>query len=263
MLPRDRRFRQNLAMGEPHEWTVVTWNVHGSSGPPTRRLADVLEQLAPDVVAIQEVRWHQAFLLARRLRMRRRWALKHFPYTPLLFWLAEGAAVITPHQITRPGARIVSHGSTVWTYRRRIAQWATIVRGHPADRDELAVFNVHLSPGDLADERRAEAGTVTELATRHGDGVPLVVAGDFNDADDPTVIAALPGVELERPPFTNPSEAPNQRLDHVLVPVDAVHLETMVPDGGEDWVRLSDHLPVTVRFRLATSSFSSRRPRPL
>jgi endonuclease/exonuclease/phosphatase family metal-dependent hydrolase len=238
-------------MSVARAWTVLTWNVHGSSRPATRRLAEVIAAQRPDVVALQEVRWHQAALLSRHLHMRRTWVLKHFPYTPLVPWAAEGMAILTPHQLLRPGARIISRGATVLTYRRRLAQWATIVRGHPSNRDEVLLFNAHLSPGDLADQRRSEAANLDAVARRVGGPLPLVIAGDLNDANDPRVVAALPAVEAEPPPFTNPADRPYQLLDHVLVPPEASNVTTSVPTGGQEWARLSDHLPVTVRFTLA------------
>ena len=246
--PRRARFGQTGVVVASGEWTVVTWNVHGSAGPDVRALAAVLANQAPDVIALQEIRWHQALLVSRRLHMRRTWALKHFPLTPLLPWLAEGMAILSPHQLADPRARIISRGASAWTFRRRIAQWATIVRGRPADHDELVVCNAHLSPGDLAAERRDEARRLAELCVRAAGSLPLVVAGDLNDAGDPAIIAALPAIEADVPPPTNPAGSPHQTIDHVLVPPDAVEVSTSVPAGGRRWARFSDHLPVTVRF---------------
>jgi endonuclease/exonuclease/phosphatase family metal-dependent hydrolase len=237
-------------MSADRAWTAVTWNVHGSSRPSVRDLARHIAEQRPDVVALQEVRWHQAALLSWHLRMRRRWALKHFPYSPLVPWTAEGMAILTPHRLRRPGVRIISRGATVLTYRRRLAQWATIVRGHPSHGDRLMLFNTHLSPEDLADERRAEASTLAAWAARVRGPLPLVIAGDLNDADDPSIIDSLPAVEAEAPAFTNPADEPSQTLDHVLVPPGSRVQHTDVPAGGPQWARLSDHLPVTVRFTL-------------
>ena len=85
---------------------------------------------------------------------------------------------------------------------------------------------------------------------RDGDDPPAIVAGDFNDADDPTIIDALPGVEHVVPSNSNPSGQPTQLLDHVLLPADAIDVSVGVPAGGTDWAAISDHLPVTVRFTL-------------
>ena len=42
---------------------------------------------------------------------------------------------------------------------------------------------------------------------------------------------------------------PNQRIDYVLVPHDAIVTATHTPAGGDAWRDLSDHLPVLVEFR--------------
>ncbi|MCY7298431.1 MAG: hypothetical protein LH616_04385, partial [Ilumatobacteraceae bacterium] len=46
----------------------------------------------------------------------------------------------------------------------------------------------------------------------------------------------------------NPSIAPSQRIDFVLLPTAATTLRSHTPEGGELWARLSDHLPVLVEF---------------
>ena len=48
---------------------------------------------------------------------------------------------------------------------------------------------------------------------------------------------------------TNPSEAPDQRLDYVLVPTGSEVLLVDTPEGGDAWRAISDHLPVRVEFR--------------
>ncbi len=239
--------RQDEPDGGTGDWTVMTWNVHGVERPDVSALADVIRTASPDVVVIQEVRRRQAAGLADRLGFVHRWDRKHFPATPLLPCLAEGLAVLSPHELVDTGAARISTESSTWSYRRRIAQWAT-VRRDPGEA--IWVCNLHLSPETFADERRAEARRAAELATEHAGGLPVVVAGDLNDADDPTVIALLPGIEHVRPGPTNPADVPVQVLDHVLLPEDAHDVDTVVPDGGAWWAKLSDHLPVTCRASL-------------
>lgn len=232
---------------EARSWAVLTWNVHGSTTPEVDRLADVIRRESPDVVVIQEIRRSQAAALAARLGMRFTWALKHYPWTPLLRRLAEGMAILSPHGLDAAGHSEVSDGKSSWTYRRRILQWALV--GRP-DASAARVYNVHLSPGDLSLERRTEAVTIAELVASHGDAPPAVVAGDLNDDTDASIVYALPGVEHLTPPPTNPADAPRQVLDHVLLPPAARDVSVTVPAGGPEWAELSDHLPVTVRFTL-------------
>ena len=228
-------------------WAVLTWNVHGSAGPDIDAAAAAVRNETPDVVVVQEIRKGQAAALAAALRMRYSWALKHSPYTKLVWWRAEGMAIMTPHLLDAVGHTEVSDGQPMRSWRRRIAQWGLVGR---ADRSMLMIYNLHLSPHQDTASRRAEAARVSELVASIGDDPPPVVAGDFNDADDPSIIEALPGVEHVVPPMSNPSEAPNQLLDHVLLPAHATEVTVSVPAGGDDWSAISDHLPVTVRFTL-------------
>jgi endonuclease/exonuclease/phosphatase family metal-dependent hydrolase len=191
-------------------WTVLTWNVHGSAGPDVGSIATSIRAQAPDVVLLQEIRKRQAAALADSLSMRYSWALKHEPYTKLMWWQSEGMAIMTPHLLDAVGHTEISDTQPMRSWRRRIAQWGLVGRADP----------------------------------------PPVVAGDFNDADDPSIIDALPGVEHVPAPMSNPSEAPTQALDHVLLPEHARNVEVEAPAGGQQWAAISDHLPVTVRFTL-------------
>ena len=228
-------------------WTVLTWNVHGSARPDVDPVAAAIRAEAPDVVVIQEIRKRQAAALAGSLAMRYSWALKHQPYTKLMWWRSEGMAIMTPHLLDAVGHTEISEGQPMRSWRRRIAQWGLVGR---ADRSMLMIYNLHLSPHDDADSRRTEAMRVSELVASIGDDPPPLVAGDFNDADDPSIIDALPGIEHIPAPMSNPSEAPTQALDHVLLPENAQDVEVEVPAGGGQWAAISDHLPVTVRFNL-------------
>ena len=231
--------------GQP--WTVLTWNVHGSARPDTDALAEVIRAEAPDIVAVQEIRRRQAAALAAALPMRYAWSLKHQPYTTLMWWRSEGMAIMTPHLLDAVGHTEVSDSQPMRSWRRRIAQWGLV--GRP-DRSMLMIYNLHLSPHDAPELRRAEASRVNELVANIGDDPPAVVAGDFNDAGDRSIIDLLPGIEHVAAPMSNPSDAPIQSLDHVLLPDAARDVEVTVPSGGADWAAMSDHLPVTVRFIL-------------
>lgn len=253
----------DAARQDGQRWTVLTWNVHGSQRPDVGAIAAAIRAAAPDIVAIQEIRKRQAAAVAALLSMRYSWSLKHEPYTKLMWWRSEGMAIMTPHLLDAVGHTEVSDRQPMRSWRRRIAQWGLVGR---ADRTMLMIYNLHLSPHDDADSRRSEAQRVSELVASIGDDPPAVVAGDFNDADDPSIIEALPGTEHIAAPMSNPSEAPTQALDHVLLPAHATDVQVSAPDGSEHWAAISDHLPVTVRFTppavTATSSSSPRRAGP-
>jgi endonuclease/exonuclease/phosphatase family metal-dependent hydrolase len=231
-------------------WAVTTWNLHGSARPPISRAAAAIRAESPDIVAIQEIQQRQAAELAAILSMRYSWVVKHHPYTRLVGSRSEGMAIMTPHLLDAVGHTELTEGQPMRSWRRRIAQWGLVGR---VDRSIVMIYNTHLSPhddADAADSRRREALRLSEIVAAIGDDPSPIVAGDFNDADDPTIIQALPGVEHVRPPYTNPADDPMQVLDHVLLPDDASDVTVTVPPGGVDWAAISDHLPVTVRFTL-------------
>lgn len=225
----------------------MTWNLQGSAGLDVDACAAAIRVEAPDVVALQEIQRHQAAALARALSMRYSWALKHYPFTRLIWWRAEGMAIMTPHLLDAPGHSELSDDRPLRTWRRRIAQWALVGR---ADREMVMIYNLHLSPHDDPGARRTEAQRVNDIVSSIGDDPAPIVAGDFNDEGDPTIIDALPGVEHLVPADTNPADAPVQLLDHVLLPVTATQVAVTVPAGGSEWASISDHVPVTVRFTL-------------
>ncbi len=233
-------------------WTVLTWNVHGSAKPDVAAVAAAIESESPDVVVVQEIRKRQAAALARLLEMRYSWSLKHEPYTKLMWWRSEGMAILTPHLLDAVGHTEVSDGQPMRSWRRRIAQWGLVGR---SDRSLLMIYNLHLSPHDDAGSRRSEAVRVSELVASIGDDPPAVVAGDFNDAGDASIIELLPGIEHTAAPMSSPSETPTQSLDHVLLPAHARDVTVSAPPGGAAWAAISDHLPVTVRFSLPNVTF--------
>ncbi len=225
---------------------MLTWNVRGAALPDERLLAHVLRRAEPDVVALQEVRNGQARRLARRLGWHHAWAFKHNPWSPLLWWRAEGIAVLShdpPADVWRacltPGVRRLS-------YRRRVVIAATVQRGD----DALRIYDVHLTTDD-ATVRAAQATIVA--AQMLADGAPTaVVAGDLNAADERTTLDVFAARGLVDPPGppTSPALVPLQRIDAVLVPAAAVAIEVHSPPGGPHWAELSDHLPVLVQFEV-------------
>ena len=112
------------------------------------------------------------------------------------------------------------------------------------------LFRSHLS-STSTDERIEQARRVASVVRRNA--VPAsVVAGDLNTHPDDLVeiVREFHAADLRDPggDSTSPAERPVQRLDMVLVPNAAVVHEQRVPDGGDEWGRLSDHLPVLVEF---------------
>jgi len=225
-------------------WRVLTWNILGSHRPNLDVVAEVILGYSPDVITLQEIRRKQARVLARRLEWRFVWTRKHYPYTPLVWWRAEGLAIATPHKIGEPITGTISPGVSTWTFRHRVAMAVTVTRGG----DVLRIANTHLASHN-ADERIAQAARVVSMV---GERRPAVVAGDFNSADEVEVLREFRWLDLVDPggEDSSPAIAPMQRIDYVLVPESATVTLQITPSGGEPWHQLSDHLPVLVEFEV-------------
>jgi len=229
-------------------WRVMTWNILGAKDPDLGELAAVIREHEPDVLGVQEVRRGQARRLARRLGWRVVWTRKHYPYTPLLWWRAEGLAILSPWALSGRLRTTISPGVSTWIFKHRVLLAATITR-----RDaSLRVFNTHLASHD-ATERVEQAKRVANRL--RADPARLkIVTGDLNTTEDSDVevLREFRAVGLADPGGndTEPANAPHQRLDYVLVPFDAHVTLTHTPDGSDIWRDLSDHLPVLVEFDL-------------
>ncbi|MEI8241121.1 MAG: endonuclease/exonuclease/phosphatase family protein [Actinomycetota bacterium] len=230
----------------PTRWRVLTWNVLGSRHPNIELLAEVIESYDPHIVALQEVHRHQAKHLAHRLGWHVRWARKHYPYSPLVFWKAEGLAVLSPSPLSHVLRTAISSGHPRWNYKHRVLLAVTVTRGPNAVR----VYDTHLASHD-ADERIAQAHRIAEFVAQEQPPVAVVV-GDLNAADEVEVIREFRAVGLVDPggDSSSPAIAPHRRLDYILVPGCATITDRTTPEGGEQWHRLSDHLPVLVEFEV-------------
>lgn len=225
-------------------WRVLTWNILGARRPNLDVIAEVITSYAPDIVGLQEVQRPQAGGLARRLGWPVLWTRKHYPYSPLLWRRAEGLALLTRYSLAETVSASISPGVSTWIYLHRVAMAATIKR----DGGSIRVANTHLA-SHSADERIAQARRVVTLA---GDTRPAVVVGDFNSVDEAEVIREFRALDVVDPggDYSNPSIAPSQRLDYVLVPETATVTARLTPEGGAQWDGLSDHLPVLVEFTI-------------
>lgn len=225
----------------------MTWNILGAKSPNLVAVGQIIAERSPDVVALQEVRRSQAKALAAELGWRVRWARKHYPWTPLLWWKAEGLAILSPAELSGARRMTLTPGTSTWIYRHRILLAATVTRD---GGEQLRCYNVHLSADD-PDRRIHQSTLVAALIDSDRPAVP-VVAGDLNDADAALVVRELHRVGVGDPGGdpTSPSTEPVARLDYVLIPRRATVTDRWAPHGGQDWRELSDHLPTVVEFAL-------------
>ena len=235
--------------------TIMSWNLQGSQRPNIAKVAGKIEQFQPDVIAIQEIQKHQARALSRRLDWSYVWAFKHNGYGPLLPRRAEGMAIMSRSPLSNTGETTLSSGYGRFTYRRRIAMWATVdIHGQ-----QFKLFNTHLASDDVNDEGVTQAQRLREIVDAH-DGYSTVIAGDFNDHQRPDIVEILNSDQNQdawtnstsrsRNGLTNPTKTPYQRLDHILVPRTSAIEHVEVPDTNNDWATLSDHLPVIATITL-------------
>ena len=88
--------------------TLVSWNLKGSANPDTAAVAEHIRSEGADLVALQEVQWHQARRIARALgATSRRWSFKHFPGRTWPEGMAVIGVTVPVHARTRgPVARL-------------------------------------------------------------------------------------------------------------------------------------------------------------
>ena len=236
---------------------VVTWNVHGSARPRRDALATVIRAMNPDLVALQEIRVGQAHRLASRLGWNVVWTRKHTPLGPLVWWRAEGLAVISPHRVKQRRTWILTPGVRMSTFRRRIAQLVEVdTNPRTGALLRIEVVNVHLASGSEAEARAEQARRLAVHMGADCDRLrPLVVLGDLNAHEEPATLAPLADFGLRdgwlvanersgEPGNTAPTDNPSQRIDFVLVGHTWQCRRVHVPTADAGWPAMSDHLPV-------------------
>jgi endonuclease/exonuclease/phosphatase family metal-dependent hydrolase len=224
--------------------TVMTWNIHGSARPSLQGIASWIELGGASVVLLQEVQQRQATQLAELLGWESaQWSMKHAPVVKP----AEGLAILSPHPIALVAAPVLSEKAQRTSFRRRIAQIATI----HLPRAVLQVCNVHLASGK-SDER---PGQVRRLMD-HLAGVELL-GGDFNDGPHSDTIESLLGTGFRRAEsdatawsLRDGINLPSLTIDHLLVRGiwKTQVTRTLLPSEVRELHGLSDHLPVIAQL---------------
>lgn len=241
---------------------MMTYNVHSCVGVDRRldvgRIAAVIAQSEPDVVALQELDVRrsrtggedQAHAIASRLGM-------GYHFHPA-YEVAEeqyGDALLSslPMRIVKMAA--LPTPARGMKLERRGALWATV----EADGVQLQVINTHLGLVPL--EQRGQMACLTghdwlehEDCTR-----PVVMLGDFNATPRYAAYAQataklkdarrLCGKSRGRGVPTFPSRFPMLRIDHVFVSDGIEVLDIHTPDTPLAKVA-SDHLPLVADLKI-------------
>jgi endonuclease/exonuclease/phosphatase family metal-dependent hydrolase len=234
---------------------IVTYNVHKCRGMDGRtsavRIAEVLREVAPDIIALQEVMEHQAEIISAELRM---------PYA-----LGENRK----HRGYAYGNVVLSRFAI-----RTVRNYDLSVRGREErgclradlaiDGTVLHIFNVHL--GTALIERRVQGRKLIapELLNDTAIESPRIVLGDFNEWTRGLATRLLRS-HLESADVrghlhrsrTYPGVLPFLHLDHIYYDPE-LHLERLTLHRTRKALVASDHLPLIGDFMWAEKENGSK-----
>ncbi len=246
---------------------LLTYNVHRCTGTDSvtspLRIADVIAQAEPDIVALQEIDVHrartghvdQADAVARALDMR-------FHFNTVLRTEDEegyGDVIMTalPTRLMKaerlPGAPLIPG------VERRGALWISV----EVDGVSIQVITTHL--GLTAAERRIQLDALLgpDWLNHPKCEEPVVLLGDFNAVPRSRAYARLARRLRDaqvaagtRPRRTYPSRLPMLPLDHVFVSQSMKVHEATVIDTPLSRIA-SDHLPLVVSTEVAQDDVST------
>ena len=240
---------------------IVTYNVHRCVGNDRRldvgRIAEVLAELRPDIVALQELdvgrartgNVDQAHEIARRLDM-----ACHFHAAVTVEEERYGDAILTCYD-----ERLVQVGplpgyDRIRALEPRGALWVEVeIDGKP-----VQIINTHL--GLVPNEQQIQANWLAGpawLEHPHCTG-PRILLGDFNATGASVVYrtltrdlkAARSLAKRRHPTSTFPSPLPVLRIDHLFVSPEIQVKDVFAPFDPLTRVA-SDHLPLAMDFEVA------------
>jgi endonuclease/exonuclease/phosphatase family metal-dependent hydrolase len=243
----------------------MTYNVHSCVGVDGKldvgRIAAVISQCRPDIVALQELdvgrartgTVDQAHDIATKLGMS-----FHFHAAVKVEEEEYGDAILTtlPERLVRSGP--LPTLPRMRGLEPRGALWVAM----KVEGVELQVINTHLGLVPL-EQRRQVAGLLGEDWLGNADFQdPAILLGDFNATSRYAVYRQLCGrlrdAQVSLPKRTRwwrtvptfPSRAPMLRIDHMFVSKSIV-VEAVHAPGGALCKTASDHLPLVADFHIA------------
>ncbi len=245
---------------------VATYNVHSCMGLDGRvrpdRIARVINSLAPDVIALQEVDVHrprsggldQPHEISRRLEM------EHVFHSMLEEHDERyGIAILSRHPIELVKKGLLTTASKRPWREARGAIWVKIEV--PGFDRPLHFIGTHFGLGREERKQQAEILMGDEWLGALPDDEPVIVCGDFNSGRRSVVwqrmTSRLADAQMQlaehrhRPTF--PSSKPLVGLDHIFISPHFKVSGIELPDSPMT-VRASDHLPLAADLVPETES---------
>jgi endonuclease/exonuclease/phosphatase family metal-dependent hydrolase len=271
-LGRDRMSRWRASARAGTHLRLMTYNTHGCSGMDgrvsPRRIARVIREHSPDIVALQELDLgrrrsraeDQAAIIARELDMQ-------VVFCPTVTRGDEhyGHALLSRWPIEVVKRARLPHDPASWWQEPRAAIWARVVVAGQV----INLVTTHLGLG----VRERELQIRALLGPEWLDGVwheePVLVCGDFNalPGSVPHRIAAAQlrdvqaGAAGHRPLATFSSLQPLVRIDHIFASRHFSPQQIAVVRNDASRVA-SDHLPLMADLRIATAAADTSTTRP-
>lgn len=241
-----------------HTLRIMTYNVHGCLGMDGKlspqRIARVVAQYAPDIVALQELdvdrhrssNEDQAHAIAGHLEME-----YHFHPSIRVEEERYGDAILSHYPMEFVQAGLLPGLSSAPHLEPRGALWVNVL----AHGEPINVINTHL--GLRPSERQSQVDTLLGkewLGHPYCDG-RVVLCGDFNLLPSSRPFKQLTrklvdGAAMDGPPSsTFFSRVPLARIDHIFLDPHSKVVASMVPSTPLTRVA-SDHRPLIIDIRI-------------
>lgn len=239
-----------------HSLRVLCYNIHWALGTDGKydveRIARVIEEADPDLVALQEVdvgversgRVHEVRKLAELTGMAARFGPTQH-YQGGLF----GNAVLTRLPILDTQIHPLPYTEET-PERKTYPRGVVAVTVEAPDGEPLRFLSTHFQH-NLPEDRVAQAEAINELFA--GDNLRTILAGDMNATPDEEPIRILlekwTNATDDPPSPTVPVDMPSRRIDYIFHrPAAALALEEarVIPES-----EASDHRPVFARLAIA------------
>jgi len=243
----------------PSTLRVMSYNIHYGLGLDgvydVERLAKVINEFQPDLVALQEVeigvarsgRTDQASELAKLTGL----AVRYGPAQTLQGGFF-GNAVLSRFPVTDVTIQPLPYTEST-DPEKSFPRSAIAVTVEGPDGNPLRIVSSHFMHLH-AEDRIAEAEAINRLFAQEGDMTPTIFAADLNAKPWEEPVKLLEqrwtSVMSDPPPFTAPANRPDVTIDYIFVrPHDAFRLVEM---GTIAEPVASDHLPVWAILELNT-----------